>query len=166
MSRKWERMVSKNAKKANKSRLKQGIPPVSDSHRPPIFKGRSIILSIFFVVISIILLFTPMGTGKDSMYWFTTASYFLVGLLIYFVRRPYLKVGKTSLSKRGFSRESIINAENIKQISITPGNVVIELNGKSRWVYSKVLNRFDVAAIAGKLRGFSEQNQIAFVDKT
>ena len=91
----------------------------------------------------------------------------VVGLFVYFIRRPYLKVSKTSLSKRGFARELVLGADNINEIVYAPGQVVIHLKGKSpRWVYNRTLNRFDVAAMAGRLKKFAEQNQVAFVDKT
>lgn len=168
MSRKWERMVSKNAKKVNKNRSKQGIAPIStDPDRPVVFKGRSIMLALFFVLISVLLLATLTKTSGDTMYWYTTISYLVVGVFIYFIRRPYLKVSKTSISKRGFARELVLNADKIKEIVYSPGQVVIDLEGKSpRWVYNKTLNRFDVAAMAGKLKKFAEQNQVTFVDKT
>jgi uncharacterized membrane protein YobD (UPF0266 family) len=168
MSRKWERMVSKNAKKINKDRSKKGIAPIStDPDRAEVFKGRSIMLALFFVLISILLLVTLTKTSGDTMYWYTTCSYLVVGLFVYFIRRPYLKVSKTSLSKRGFARELILNADHIKEIVYSPGQVVIDLNEKSpRWVYNKTMNRFDVAAMAGRLKKFAEQNQVTFVDKT
>ena len=100
MSRKWERMVSKNAKTANKNRSKQGIAPVSNPDRAVVFKGRSIFLSLLFVCISLFLFFTFTKASADKTFWFTAISYFAVGLLIYFVRRPYLKVSKLSLAKR------------------------------------------------------------------
>ncbi|MEW9702190.1 hypothetical protein [Paenibacillus sp. SI8] len=166
MSRKWERMVSKNAKKANKTRLKQGIPPVSDPNPSQVFKGRSTIFSLFFVAVSIFLLFSTRTVDGDNMYWFTTLSYFAVGVLFYFARRPYLKVSKTTLSKRGFAKELHLTPDAIKQIIRTKGSVIIELNNKSRWVYAKVINRFDVAAMADKLKSFAEQHNIAFVDQS
>lgn len=168
MSRKWERMVSKNTKTVNKNRSKQGIAPISsDPDRSVVFKGRSIMLALFFVLISILLLVTLTKTDGDKMYWYTTLSYMAVGLFVYFIRRPYLKVSKTSISKRGFARELVLNADKIKEIVYSPGQVVIDLNGKSpRWVYNKSLNRFDVAAMAARLKKFAEQNQIPFVDKT
>jgi hypothetical protein len=168
MSRKWERMVSKNAKKINKDRSKRGIAPIStDPDRAEVFKGRSIMLALFFVLISVFLLLTLTKTSGDKMYWYTTCAYMVVGLFVYFIRRPYLKVSKTSLSKRGFARELVLSWDNINEIVYAPGQVVIHLKGKSpRWVYNRTLNRFDVAAMAGKLKKFAEQNQVAFVDKT
>ncbi len=168
MSRKWERMVSKNTKKANLTRTKQGKAPIStDPDRPVVFKGRSIMLAAFFIVVSLFLLFTLTKTEGDKMYWYTTLSYLVVGVLIYFVRRPYLRVTKTNLSKRGLARELVLGAENIKEIVHAPGQIIIELTGKSpRWVYNKTLNRFDIAAMASKLKKFAETNKISFVDKT
>lgn len=168
MSRKWERMVSKNTKKLNKDRTKKGISPISiDPERGEVFKGRSILLSLFFVLISVFLLLTLTKTTGDKMYWYTTIAYLVVGLFVYFVRRPYLKVTKSSLSKRGFARELVLNADNINEIVYAPGQVVINLKGKSpRWVYNRTLNRFDVAAMAARLKKFAEHNHVSFVDKT
>ncbi|OCT15656.1 hypothetical protein A8709_16480 [Paenibacillus pectinilyticus] len=168
MSRKWERMVSKNSKKVNQTRSKQGKAPIStDPDRPVVFKGRSIMLAAFFIVVSIFLLITLTKTEGDKMYWYTTLSYLVVGVLIYFVRRPYLRVTKTNLSKRGLARELVLGAENIKEIVHAPGQIIIELTGKSpRWVYNKTFNRFDIPAMAAKLKKFAEQNRIAYVDKT
>ncbi|MDD9268799.1 hypothetical protein ACFPES_17295 [Paenibacillus sp. GCM10023248] len=167
MSRKWERMVSKNTKKLNKDRTKRGIAPIStDPDRSEVFKGRSIILALFFVLVSVFLLLTLTKTSGDAMYWYTTLAYLVVGVFVYFVRRPYLKVSKSSLSKRGFARELILNADNINEIEYAPGQVVIHLKGKSpRWVYNRTLNRFDVAAMAARLKKFAEQNHVSFVDK-
>lgn len=168
MSRKWERMVSKNSKKANINRTKMGKAPIStDPDRAEVFKGRSILLAAFFIVVSIFLLITLTKTEGDKMYWYTTLSYLVVGVLIYFVRRPYLRVTKTNLSKRGLARELVLEPEHIKEIVHAPGQIIIELNSKSpRWVYNKTLNRFDIPAMAGKLKKFADQNRIAFVDKT
>jgi hypothetical protein len=166
MSRKWKRMVRKNAKAVNEYRLKQGIAPVSESDKPEVYKGRSTVLPLFLVGVSVFLFINFNKTGQDNMYWFTTVSYFLLALFIYFIRRPYLKVRKSSLSKMGFAREHMVNAENIKQIIVKPGHVLIEMNSKMRWGYSKFFNRFDVDAIAAKLKSFSEQNHITFVDET
>jgi multisubunit Na+/H+ antiporter MnhE subunit len=164
MSRKWERMVRKNTKTVNKARKKQGIPPVS-ADKLDVFKGRSIVLSLFLVAVCVFLIFTTKQTEQTALSWTTTFSYLLLALFVYYVRRPYLKVNKGSLIKRGFARERYIFAENIKQITITPGYVFIDHTGKQKWVYSKFLNRFDVAAMADRLKRFAEQNQITFVDE-
>jgi hypothetical protein len=165
MSRNWERMVRKNTKAANKNRLKQGIPLISDRDQPQVFKGRSTLLTLLCLVVFLFLMVTSPQAGQDNMSLFTMASYFLLGLFVYFVRRPYLKVNKASLSKRGFIKEYILYAENIKQIIVKPGYVFVEQKGKQRWVYSKFLNRFKVDEMAAKLKSFSEQNHVTFVDE-
>ncbi|MFD0696659.1 hypothetical protein ACFQZT_21590 [Paenibacillus sp. GCM10027628] len=166
MSRKWERMVSKNAKKTNMLRSKQGKSPISDSNQAQVFKGRSLWLPLLFVIIFIFLLATYTKADQNGMYIATICGYLLVALLMYFVRRPYLKIGKTNLAKRGYSRELVLEANNIKQIIHKPGSVVIELDNKTRWVFSKRMNLFDVTTIAEKLHRFAELNRIAFEDKT
>jgi hypothetical protein len=167
MSRKWKRMVSKNAKAVSEYKKKQGITPGLAIDKPQMYKGRSIMLPLLFIGISLFLMFSFTSTGQDNMYWFTTISYFLFGLFIYFVRRPYLKVSKSSLSKRGFAREFIVEADHIKQIVCKPGNIYIELSGKQqRWVYSKTLNGFNIEAISQKLKSFAADNRITYVDET
>ncbi|MBD0380890.1 hypothetical protein [Paenibacillus sedimenti] len=166
MSRKWERMVSKNAKKANITRSKQGKAPISDPEKPLVFKGRSLLLPLLFFIIFLFLAATYTKADQNGMYLFTICGYLLVALLMYFARRPYLKVGKTSLAKRGYSRELVVEAKNIKQIIYKPGSVVIELDNKTRWVYSKRMNLFDVANIAGELQQFAESNRVAFENTT
>lgn len=166
MSRKWERMVSKNAKKANSLRSKQGLSPISDPDKPQEFKGRSLLIPLLFLFIFVFLLATYSKADQNGMYVFTICAYLAVALLLYFVRRPYLKIGKTNLAKRGYSRELVAEAKNIKQIIYKPGAVIVELDNKTRWVYSKRMNLFDVTAIATKLQRFAEQNRIVFEDKT
>jgi hypothetical protein len=165
MSRNWERMVRKNTKAANKNRLKQGIPLISDRDQPQLFKGRSTLLTLLCLVVFIFLIVNSPQAGQDNMSLFTMASYFILGLFVFFVRRPYLKVNKASLAKRGFIKEYILYAENIKQITAKPGYVFVEQKGKQRWVYSKILNRFKVDEMASKLKSFSEQNHVTFVDE-
>ncbi|MNW12551.1 hypothetical protein D3C71_2102730 [compost metagenome] len=78
-----------------------------------------------------------------------------------------MRVSKTNLSKRGLARELVLGAENIKEIVHAPGQIIIELSGKSpRWVYNKTLNRFDIDAMASKLKKFADNNKVSFVDKT
>ncbi|MGG1552598.1 methyltransferase [Paenibacillus ferrarius] len=168
MSRKWERMVRKNSKQINKTRAKQGKAPIStDPDRAEVFKGRSLLLSGFFIVVALFLLFTLTRAEGDNMYWFTTLSYLVVGIFIFFLRRPYLRVSKTTLSKRGLARELNVTAENIKEIVVQSNQIVIAMNGKTpRWVYTKMLNRFDVAAMAVRLKKYADQNNVAFIDQT
>lgn len=165
MSRNWERMVRKNTKAANKNRLKQGIPLITDRDQPQVFKGRSTLLTLLCLIVFLFLIVTSPQAGQGNMSLFTMASYLILGLFVYFVRRPYLKVNKASLAKRGLVKEYTLYAENIKQIIVKPGYVLVEQNGKQRWVYSKFLNRFKVDDMAAKLKSFSEQNHLTFLDE-
>jgi hypothetical protein len=165
MSRNWERMVRKNTKAANKNRQKRGIPLISDRDQPQVFKGRSTLLTLLCLVVLLFLAVTSPQAAQGNLSFFTMASYLILGLFVYFVRRPYLKVNKASLARRGFIKEYILYAENIKQITVKPGYVFVEQNGSQRWVYSKFLNRFKVNEMAAKLKRFSEQNHVTFVDE-
>ncbi|UJF34525.1 hypothetical protein [Paenibacillus hexagrammi] len=166
MSRKWERMVSQNTKKANKLRTKQGKSLISEADKPLMMKGRSLLLPLLFIIVFIFLLATYTKADQSGMYIFTICGYLLIALLMFFVRRPYLKIGKNTLAKRGYSRELTLEAANIKQIVYKTGVIVIELDNKTNWVYSKRLNWFDVAAIAEQLKRFADMNQVVFSDQT
>jgi hypothetical protein len=165
MSRNWERMVRKNTKAANKNRQKRGIPLIIDRDQLQVFKGRSTLLTLLCLVVFLFLAVTSPQAAQGNLSFFTMGSYLILGLFVYFVRRPYLKVNKASLARRGFIKEYILYAENIKQITVKPGYVFVEQNGSQRWVYSKFLNRFKVDEMAAKLKRFSEQNHVTFVDE-
>ncbi|MFC5447828.1 hypothetical protein [Paenibacillus aestuarii] len=166
MSRKWERMVSKNTKKANTLRTKQGKTLISEGDKPLVFKGRSLLLPLLFIIIFVFLLATYTQADQSGTYVFTIIAYLAVALLMFFARRPFLKIGKTTLAKRGYSRELTLEAANIKQIVYKTGVISIELDNKTRWVYSKRMNLFDVAAIAEPLKRFAETNKVHFEDQT
>lgn len=166
MSRSWERKVRKNSAKLNKQRQKSGKPSLhvgEENH--DIFKGRNIILPLILIVIA--LLFAYIGSlsvqeGNQSvaLYWVTIAAYIGLGLIIFF-RKPYLKVTKDSLVTTKWNRVRVLQAKDIKRITITSGYVVIEKSGKgSNWMFSRFLNRYDTAAMGERLVKFAQQHQI------
>lgn len=168
MSRKWERMVIKNTKAINKGRTKQGKPILSETAKDErIFKGRSVMYTLLLIGVSVFMLVTQPASGQNTLYWFTVISYFLLGLMIFFARRPFLNIGKNQISTRKLTGNKYMHASDIKLISLMDGYVMIDFNGKqSRWVFSRLLNRFDTAAMGEQLKIFAQHNQVALKDET
>lgn len=168
MSRKWERMVQKNSKQMNRIRLKSGKPPiaVATEEQMDIFKGRSWFLpallvacSFFFAIVSVSLYET------QTLYWITVAGYLALGIM-YFLRRPYIKVGKNKLATRRLGIDKVFGADEIESISVQPGSVAIQLRGKrTRWVLSKFQSLYDIPALATRLKKFADQNGIAYKEE-
>lgn len=168
MSRQWERMVEKNRKTVNKQRIKQGGGKISEVGREPvqIFQGRSWILPMTFVGFGLFswILITGIGSGTyrgDALTHYTYISYICLGLFIYFLRRPTLRVTKTALSSRRFTGDKWVEAKEIEEISIFPGHIFIQFNSKrARWAFSNFLHRFEIEAMAECLREFATHNEI------
>lgn len=165
MSRKWERMVEKNSKELNQKRKKMGQSPISVSNleQMDVFKGRSWFLptllvacSLFFAIVSVALY------ESQTLYWVTVIGYLVLGVM-YFLRRPYIKIGKKQLSTRRMGVDKVFGADEIESISAAPGSIAIQIKGKkTRWVLSKFQNLYDIPAIATRLKTFAEQNGVAY----
>src|SRR3954451_24352715 len=128
MSRKWERMVQKNTKHANKSRAKQGKPLLSESASDAAFRirGRNWSLPLLLFCVGLFCLIAFRNTNQDeNLYWITGGSYILLGLFTFAVRRPFLKIGKTFLLTRRFTGDKRAEAQQIEQITVSKDSVVI-----------------------------------------
>lgn len=162
MSRKWERMVQKNSKAANKVRTKQGKPLVNEtsSDGTVTVRGRSWVMPIVLFCIGIFCYIAFRETYQsDNLYWVTGGSYMALGLFIFFVRRPFLRIGKNYLVSRRFSGDKRVDAAQIQEIEISKDAVVISTN-KTRWVFTKLYHRFDMAALTEHLQEFAEHNAV------
>ncbi|GAA3404654.1 hypothetical protein ACFFNY_27270 [Paenibacillus hodogayensis] len=168
MSRKWERMVQKNSKDINSRRKKTGHTPISVSaqEQMDVYKGRSWFLpallvacSLFFAIVSVMLY------ESQSLYWITVLGYMVLGVM-YFLRRPYIKIGKQKLATRRMGMDKVFGADEIESISVQSGSVAIQLKGKrTRWVLSKFQSLYDIPAIAARLKKFAEHNGIAYKEE-
>lgn len=170
MSRSWERKVSKNMNQLNKQRKKQGQASIgagsSVAHDGgDVFKGRKYVLPIVLLALAVLYLLLGMvtveaGTGSQTMNWIGVSLYILLALMI-FLRKPYLKVGRSTLSTFKFNRERKLSASEISKIKILQGSVVIESKGKGgNWVFSRLINRYDTKAMGERLEQFAKVNQI------
>ncbi|HEY0828109.1 MAG TPA: hypothetical protein VGE40_08440 [Bacilli bacterium] len=170
MSRKWERMIQKNTKVINKSRKKQGQTTINDSVKASgdeRFRGKNFIFPGLLIGFSLFYLIAFAGvSSKDNLYWLTSISYLLLGLIIYFFRRPFLTVGKTEISSKRFGGVKYAAAGNIEQITLSPGYVVISIKGtKRKWVFTKMFNRFNTEAMSVRLRQFAAQNSVTLIEE-
>jgi uncharacterized membrane protein YobD (UPF0266 family) len=169
MSRKWERMVLKNKKVANKQRTKQGKEVISSVYKEPMekFFGRSWFLPLLCIGFSLFFTLTYPANAQDATTKFVIVAYFVMGLFIYFVRRPRLSVGKTTLSSRRFSRDVTLESSDIEGITVQNAYVIIHhKRKKARWVFSKLMHRFDIKGMSKAVEAFANNNGIVFIDQT
>lgn len=170
MSRKWERMVSKNSKTVNKQRKKYGKEAIAEPGKDigKTFKGRSWIFPAFLIAFGFVYLLFFRGLyEKDSTSLLIAVMYILLGLFMYWVRRPVLQIGKTKLSSRRFSGDKEVGPSDIERIVLTPSAIMIQLKAKqSRWVFTKSTQWFPVAEASAKLREFASHNHVSIVEET
>jgi hypothetical protein len=164
MSRKWERMVKKNTKLVNKSRVKHGKATISQSvsDGSVTIKGRNWTLSLFLLCVGIFSFLAYRNTYQDDfLYWMTGGSYILLSLFIFAVRRPHLKIGKDFLGTRRFTGDKRVAAADIKEISLSKDSVVITLNGsKAKWGFTRFYHRIDITSMSDRLKVFAADHAV------
>ncbi|OAB25448.1 hypothetical protein PMSD_27200 [Paenibacillus macquariensis subsp. defensor] len=177
MARSWERMVQKNKTQLNKQRKKQGKSSISSMSSAgsaasgEAFKGRKIALPVVLVLLACLYGLLGIASsnvpGKENlntptMTWFIMGAYILLGVIIY-LRRPYLLVGKDTLQTTRLNRVRDISASKITNIKVAKGSVVIEQSGKGgNWVFTRLINRYDIQAMGLRLEEFAKSNNIPF----
>ncbi|MEB3102711.1 hypothetical protein [Ferviditalea candida] len=165
MSRKWERMVQKNTEKLNKQRAKFGRTPISEAESSKI-RGRNWVGPILLVLVAIYYMLTFISTSNTSMYWVTAISYLLLAALFVF-RRPFLEIDRKNLSTRRFSGFKSLGADDIDQIVIQKGYVIISAkDGKTRWVFSRLIQLYDIGMLSEKLQEFAKNHSIPVIHQT
>jgi hypothetical protein len=165
MASKWERQVERNAKKANIQRKRNGVSPITQgTKRDEKIKGRSWILATFLVLVGLFYMFSFWETERNGLFWITIIMYFILAFVVFFLRRPFLGIGKSSLTTRKFAGFRVKKAEEISKIEIQPGTIVIEFtNNSSRWVFSRLINLYNMREMADELQEFAVKNKINFV---
>lgn len=169
MSRSWERKVSKNMSQLNKQRKKQGQATLgttgSSTSDGDVFKGRKYVLPLILVLLAAVyamlgIATAESGQGNQTITWIGVGLYILLALMI-FLRKPYLKVGRSTVSTMKFNRERNLMASEISKIKILKGSVVIENKARGgNWVFTRLINRFDTKAMGERLEQFAKVNQI------
>lgn len=169
MSRKWERMVEKNRQAVNKRRRRSGKAEIgaSGSDAMQTFKGRSWILPMFLIGFSIFYFVAFYNAvPRDGVFWFTGFSYLGLGILVFLLRRPLIRIGKRTITARRFNGDRSVEAYEIEEITVSPAYIAIQLKQKKRWMYSKFQHRFNMDELAAKLKAFALENKVALREET
>lgn len=132
-----------------------------------VFKGRKIILPIALSLLAIVYgglgLMTGAQGADTAIFWITIVLYLLLSLVI-FLRKPYLRIHKGWLYTARYNRELMIDAANIDKIVLSRDYVVVVPKGRGKkWTFSRVRNRFDIAAMSASLEKFGLAHQIKVV---
>ncbi|WP_342422289.1 hypothetical protein [Paenibacillus sp. FSL E2-0178] len=173
MARSWERMVQRNTKQINQQRKKQGKETIyatnskAAAKSTDIFKGRNIVFPVVLLLLGI--MFWVVGSIDEAKgsgilaNWLGVVLYFLLAALLFF-RRPFLKVERARLSTIKYNRERFLPAAEIEKITLSRSVVTIKYKGKRKqWIFSKLINRYDTAAMAARLEQFGKNNNIEVV---
>lgn len=171
MSRKWERMVERNRKSVNKVRTKQGIGSIPEGGREQteVIKGRSWMLPSMLVLLAILYFITTYQvTGVNGTYLFTGFSYIALALLMYWIRRPEIRIAESYLTVRRFTGDKRVEPKDIKELVLNKGHIVIQTNAKrgGRYIYTKMQHRFPMDKLNAKLREFAVKNKVNLKDET
>lgn len=170
MARSWERMVQRNSKQVNKRRKQEGKTTIGSgsgtksASSPDVFKGRSIGFPAFLVALGTLYLMltiaSPLEQGPSALNWVGVSLYYLLAVFMFF-RRPYLKVDRSSLATIRFNRERVWKASDIEIISLSKGAVTVKMKGKrTRWVFTKLVNRYDIPAMSARLEQFAKAHNV------
>ncbi|CAG7648316.1 hypothetical protein PAECIP111802_04180 [Paenibacillus allorhizosphaerae] len=131
------------------------------------FKGRSWFLPMLLMATGVFCLISFRGlAGQGNLYWITGASYIFLAVLIYWVRRPFIKIGKNALTSRRFGGDRTVEASQINEITIGKDAVVVQIKPKgNRWVFTRVYNRFQMDELNGKMKEFAAKNNVTLKEE-
>jgi hypothetical protein len=157
-------MVNKNTKSINQLRKKQGKKPVygSSSEDGQVVKGRSWFVPILLAFVGVFCFVAYRDlSSQDGMYWVTGSCYIGLALFIFFVRRPFIRVGKAALTTRKFSGNKTLEAHEIESITVMRDAVIIQTkNKKARWIFSRFYQLINIGQLTEVLTGFAEKHAI------
>ncbi|GIO11519.1 hypothetical protein J19TS2_10740 [Cohnella xylanilytica] len=165
MSRSWERMVERNSKQINKRRKKEGKGAIAaPAQQIDRFQGRSYIVPTLLVLLAvlIVLISQPWSEAFQqtaSMFWVTVGLYLLLAVF-YYLRRPYLAVGKDFLETRRFSGYKRLKPTEIRKLVQQPGYIIVETVKGGNWVFSRFMNRFPIEKMGERLHAFATLHHI------
>jgi hypothetical protein len=166
LASKWERQVERNAKKINAQRKRMGQASIYDrpaAGRDERINGRSWLMPAFLISVGLFYMISFWGVNRDGLYWFTVAMYLILAVVVFFFRKPFLSIGKSSLTTRKFAGFKTVQADDIEGIVVMSGYVIISMtNKKPKWVFSRLTNRYDTDYMAERLRDFADKNQVSY----
>jgi hypothetical protein len=153
--------------KINQNRKKQGAGQIIlNAEKQDRYVGRSYALPIFLIVFALFYVVMMLMTSDsefetETMFWLTIACYFFLAAL-FFLRRPYLTIGKDYVQSRRFGGDKRLAASGIKSIRVQNGYVSIIPQKGAGWTFSRLLNRFRTDEMAEKLKTFAATHHIPF----
>ncbi len=168
MSRKWERMIEKNRKEANARRQKSGHNSIGTVSENLKIKGRSWIFPLILIFIGTLFGFTSVASStSDLLSQITVGLYLLLAIFHYFIRRPYVVIGKQQLSWRTYTGEKKVEAVTIESIIVTKTQAIVKLNdGKTKKSFNKLYQLYPIADLSAALKQFATFNKIELLDMT
>ncbi|MEG6589819.1 hypothetical protein [Paenibacillus barengoltzii] len=169
--RKVERNQRRMYKKGKGSNVGQGTrnprTSLGANGEGDVFKGRNFILPTALVLLA--LLYAVVGLIGNTeevnsvLFWATIFLYFVLALVI-FLRKPYLRVNKSSLYTSKFNRDRMLDAGNISKIKVSRNKIVIEPKTREpKWVFYRARNRFDTEAMAARLQLYADTHHVKLV---
>jgi hypothetical protein len=165
MSRRFARQMDRNKKQLNETQRKSGKQGTLKASNETKFIGRSWLLPSFLIGMLIWYLILFIG-DKGFMFWFTVVGYTLLSLFLFFIKRPYLVVGKDFVESRRFGGVFKIQVSEIEKITIAKDSVNIAFNVKRpSWSFTSLFQMMKIADMSEKLTEFAQKNQIQLVHK-
>jgi hypothetical protein len=165
MSRKWSRKIDKNKKNVNEQRKKSGKEMLQMEKNEVKFVGRSWVLPSFLLAMLAWYLILFIGE-RGFMFWFTVVGYTLLILFLFFLKRPYIIVGKDFIQSRRFGGDFKVPASEIAKLVLTGDSVHISFNVKRpSWSFTKLFQRMKISLMRESLKKFAEINQIPLEEK-
>lgn len=170
MSRKWERMVRKNSNTVDKVRRKQGKTSIYQSAKDEqavSYRGRSWLFPMLLISVGVFVFVSYRGlAGEDPYYWVTGAMYILLAAILFFWRRPFLRIGKQTITSRRFGGDRTMEASAIESIELSPNSVLFSFKNKRFWVFTKMNHLFPIAEMESTVIEFAQRNKIELKQKT
>ena len=164
MAGKWERQVARSAGKVNARRKRLGREAISTKGEVIRHRGRSWIFSLMLAFIGLFYMFAYWNTGRTSLYWVTVFMYLFLAVIWFVIRRPFVDIGKKTITTRKLFGFRTIEPENIEQIEALKGYVIITLKTKgTRIVFSWLTQWFNTDQLAQDLETFARTHRIKFV---
>ena len=162
MSRKWARMVEKNRKQINKLRSKRGQNPIVGEKK---IVGRSWLFPLALASVGIVFgIAMPQEVAQDPLYIITIILYVLLAMFHFFLRKPYLKIGKTGLFWRTFTGEKFIPANHVASIQLGERQSLIMLrDGKTTRTFSRLVHLYPMAELNEELAKFASTHRIQLI---
>jgi hypothetical protein len=159
MARRFKESPIKNEKPEQKGNRKDRSDTVS-------FYGKSYLFPIMLFALGVLSAVSAYQADKvNYFYSFTIVAYFGLSVF-YFIKKPYLRIGKDFVSTRRMGADRIMEADQIERIEIYSVYVLFVFKKKrTKWVFAKMINKYPVDDIIAALVPFAKANKIKIVDE-